>query len=296
MSAKFAPSGGDENRPPQDRASFAAPCDFLGNRFVYIVVSPRARGLSIGLDMNPDKFCNFDCVYCEVNRAIPPQEKELDISVMVAELERTLNLIHSVGIRQLPEYHALGKDLARLRHVAFSGQGEPTLCLHFADAVGEVARVRARGFHPFFKMVLITNGSRLDLRPVQEGLLYFTREDEIWIKLDAGTQAYMDRVNRSEISLERVLANATVLGRKRPIIIQTLFPQIDGQGPPPGEIDQYLQRLRQLKDAGARIPLVQLYSATRPTAQGATSQVPLPDLIQISQRIRTEIGLDSAVF
>ena len=72
--------------------AFGCPRDFLGNRFVYAVISPRARGLSVGLNMNPDKSCNFDCVYCEVNRAVTPAERELDVSVMAAELEKTLLL------------------------------------------------------------------------------------------------------------------------------------------------------------------------------------------------------------
>src|ERR1700742_490162 len=50
----------------------------LGNRFVYAVVSPRARGLSIGINMNPDKFCNFDCGYCEVDRTVRSPETVLD--------------------------------------------------------------------------------------------------------------------------------------------------------------------------------------------------------------------------
>jgi hypothetical protein len=53
----------------------------------------------------------------------------------------------------------------------------------------------------------------------------------------AGTQAYMDRVNRSEVSLDKVMENARLIGRKRPIIIQSLFPLIAGQEPPPEEID-----------------------------------------------------------
>ena len=67
----------------------------------------------------------------------------------------------------------------------------------------EVVHMRARGAHPYFKLVLITNGTWLDFRPVQEGLQYFTRDDEIWIKLDAGTQLYMNRVNRSEVPLDK---------------------------------------------------------------------------------------------
>ena len=39
--------------------------------FVYPVISRRSQGLSIGVNLNPDKRCNFDCVYCEVDRRTP---------------------------------------------------------------------------------------------------------------------------------------------------------------------------------------------------------------------------------
>jgi wyosine [tRNA(Phe)-imidazoG37] synthetase (radical SAM superfamily) len=282
-------------RTSKTETAFGCPRDFLGNRFVYVVISPRAGGLSIGLNMNPDKFCNFDCVYCEVNRDVPAAERELDVCVMAAELEKTLFLIRSGGIRQLAGHSELSPELLRLRHVAFSGDGEPTLCVNFGEAVQAVVHVRARGF-PFFKMVLITNGTCLDLPPVQEGLRYFTRQDEIWIKLDAGTQSYMDRVNRSEISLAKVMENARLIGRKRPIIIQSLFPLISGQEPLTEEIDQYIQRLRELKDGGTMISQVQIYSATRPTAHSGCGHLPLQSLAGICRRIKTEAGLKAEMF
>jgi hypothetical protein len=49
--------------PPREAGTaFGCPRDFLGNRFVYAVISPRARGLSVGVNMNPDRFCDFNCV------------------------------------------------------------------------------------------------------------------------------------------------------------------------------------------------------------------------------------------
>ena len=80
-------------RSPAVDTAFGCPRDFLDNRFVYTVVSPRARGLSVGVNLNPDKHCNFDCIYCEVNRAEPARETYLDVSVLVVELERTLELV-----------------------------------------------------------------------------------------------------------------------------------------------------------------------------------------------------------
>src|ERR1700677_2399390 len=99
MSAKlFMTEERQGARTPQTESAFGCPRDFLGNRFVYVVISPRARGLSIGINMNPDKFCNFDCVYCEVNRDVPPDERELDVCVMATELEKTLLLVRSGAI------------------------------------------------------------------------------------------------------------------------------------------------------------------------------------------------------
>ena len=62
--------GIEKSRAAPVATAFGCPRNFLDNRFVYTVVSARARGLSIGINMNPDRFCNFDCVYCEVNREI----------------------------------------------------------------------------------------------------------------------------------------------------------------------------------------------------------------------------------
>jgi wyosine [tRNA(Phe)-imidazoG37] synthetase (radical SAM superfamily) len=263
---------------------------------VYVVISARAHGLSIGINMNPDQFCNFDCVYCEVNRDIPPEEHELDVTVMAAELEKTLLLIQSGAIRQFHSYADLPADLLRLQHVAFSGDGEPTLSREFPAAVREVVQVRARRFHPYFKLVLITNGTRLNRPAVEDGLRYFTREDEIWIKLDAGTQEHMDRVNRSEVSLEKVLQNARVLGRQRPIVIQSLFPSIDGQEPSADEIDKYIERLSELTQEGAKISQVQIYSATRPTRHPECGHISLKCLDQICRQIRAKTGLKAVVY
>jgi wyosine [tRNA(Phe)-imidazoG37] synthetase (radical SAM superfamily) len=297
MSAKTCPiECADSLRLSPLTTAFGCPRDFLDNRFVYAVISPRARGLSIGINMNPDKRCNFDCIYCEVNHQTAPLERDLDVYVMAEELQRTLLLISSGAIRARCPYRSLSNELLQLRHVAFSGDGEPTLCPDFDGAVEEVVHVRARRSHPFFKLVLITNGTGLDLAPVREGLRYFTAEDEVWIKLEAGTQAYMDRVNRSEVPLERVLQNTLNLARQRPVIIQSLFPLIAGEEPLPEEVDQYIQRLAELKDGGACISMVQIYSATRPATHPDCGHMPLKSLSHIRHRIKTEVGLRAEVF
>src|SRR5436190_6817447 len=77
---------------------------FFDNRFVYAVVSQRSRGLSIGVNLSPDKFCTFDCVYCEVSRNHHPQEVELDLKAVASELKGMLALAAAGRVHELPGY------------------------------------------------------------------------------------------------------------------------------------------------------------------------------------------------
>lgn len=280
----------------QPNAPFGYPRDFLDHHFVYLAISPRARGLSIGVNFNPDGKCNFNCVYCDVDRTIPRPYPVIDCEVAALELEQTLQLVHSGGLKRHAPYATLPDELLKLRHVALSGDGEPTTSSHFQEAVETVVHVRARGAFPFFKIVLITNASGLDLPDVQAGLNLLTSKDEVWAKLDAGTQEYMDKVNQTSIPLEKILSNILATAKKRAVVIQSLFSSIDGFAPSQHEISEYAQRLRELKEAGANIPLVQIYSATRPIATERVEHLPLRTMSDIAATVRSVSGLRAEVF
>jgi wyosine [tRNA(Phe)-imidazoG37] synthetase (radical SAM superfamily) len=277
---------------------------FFDNHFVYAVVSQRSRGLSIGVNLTPDKFCTFDCIYCEVQRNGTVRNGEFDLKALASELRKMLTLATQGRVHELPGYQNVPQELLVLKSVALSGDGEPTLCPSFHEAVQVVVHLRAQGEYPFFKIVLITNGSGLHLPQVQLGLQLFTAQDEIWTKLDCGTQAYMDKINRPKpgpvncpnVSLQVVLDNTLKLGRQRPIVIQSLFALVDGEEPPVEEIEQYVQRLKELKHSGANISLVQIYSAHRPSIRAICSHLPLRNLSRIAQRVREVTNLKVEVF
>jgi len=277
-------------------AAFRYPRDYLGKHFVYVAISPRARGLSVGVNLNPDQQCNFDCVYCEVDRRAPGNFEPLVLTVLATELESTLSLVRSGALREQPLYSRVPPELLRLRHVAISGDGEPTLCPQFREAVETVVHVRATSRLGFFKIVLITNASNLDAPQVQDGLRLLTRDDEIWAKLDVGTQAQMNLVNKSEVPIEKILSNILLVARQRPVVIQSLFPAMNGSTPSEHDIEQYAQRLKELSTAGAQIPLVQVYSATRPTVNPNCGHLPLRTLSCIAQTVRSRTGLNVEVF
>jgi wyosine [tRNA(Phe)-imidazoG37] synthetase (radical SAM superfamily) len=288
---RLAPGNG-----PAMQLAFGYPRNFLENRYVYVVLSPRARGLSVGLNLSPARTCNFDCVYCEVNRRQPGLTESLSVEVMARELERTLASIQLGQLRRLACFAHTPAELLELRHVALSGDGEPTLCPEFAEVVQAAIHLRALGTFPFFRLVLMTNGSGLDQPAVQQGLKFFTKQDEIWAKLDVGTQAYMDRVNRARVPLAKVLANIRVLGQQRPVVIQSLFAAIQGEEPPEAELEAYALRLLELKQGGAQIALVQLYSAGRPPANSGCGHLPLKTLSRFAHRIQKTTGLPVEVF
>lgn len=275
-------------------AAFGYPRDFLHNQYVYLVISPRAHGLSVGVNLNPVLKCNFHCLYCEIDRTLAARASHLDVDRMGAELKETLELANAQWLRQWPRYARLPEELLQVRHVALSGDGEPTLAENFVDAVQAVAHVRA--LMGFFKIVLVTNATALDRPQAQAGLRFLTSEDEVWAKLDGGTQEYLKKISGSTTPLEKILSNIALVGRKRPVVIQSLFPAINGAPPPEREIKEYAQRLKELKDAGAEISLVQIYSATRPMARSECSHLPLKTLSQIARTVRESSGLRTEVF
>ena len=276
--------------------AFGYPRDFLDNQFVYLVISPRAGGLSIGVNVNPVLKCTFQCLYCEIDRAEPARASRFDVEKMAAELRGTIGLARSGGLRQLPRYAHLPEELLQVRHVAISGDGEPTLSAYFVEALETIVHLRVLGEFPFFKIVVVTNSTALDRPDVQHGLKLLTRSDEIWAKLDGGTQDYVNKLNRAAIPLEKITGNILQVARRRPVVIQSLFPAINGEPPPAREIKEYALRLKELKKAGAQIPLVQIYSATRPMAMTGCSHLPLKSLSQIARTVRRVAGLRAEVY
>ncbi len=281
---------------PRLETAFGEPRNFLNNRFSYLVVSQRARGLTVGVNLNPDQACNFNCVYCEVKRARAPQDQRVNVALMSAELKRLLATVRDRKVHELACYRNVPPELLELRCLSLSGNGEPTLCPNFSEVVQAVVHIRAMSDMPFFKIVLITNGSGLNQPAVLHGLRWFTARDEIWVKLDAGSQAAMERVNRTTFPLETILANIVTLGRKRPIVVQSLFPLLHEHEPTAEEIDDYVQRLAELKKAGAAISLVQIYSAQRPTALPDCRHLSLEALSKIAQQVKQHTGLEAEVF
>src|SRR5215831_15688623 len=106
---------GGHRRGKTMEIKFGPPRAFLGHRFVYAVISQRARGLSLGVNVNPDKFCNFDCAYCEVNRDATPRDRRVDVEIMAAELESLLALAFQGKLREFSYFNSVPAELMQLK-------------------------------------------------------------------------------------------------------------------------------------------------------------------------------------
>ena len=265
--------------------------------YVYPVISRRSHGLSIGINLNPDKRCNFDCVYCEVDRKVPGNAGQVDLVQAADELRWLAQHALNGGLALEPKFSEVPELTRQIRDFAFSGDGEPTMVPNFYDCVEMAARVRLDLGLTETRIVLITDAAGLDKVRVRQGLEIMDRnQGEVWAKLDAGTEAYFRQVNRGFVSFGRILRNLTLTAQQRPIVVQSLFLKLHGQPMTASELSSYCHRLAEIQAAGGQIREVHAYTIARPTPEVWATRLTLTELEGIADVIRQSTGLKVLAF
>jgi len=264
--------------------------DLAANRYVYAVVSRRARGLSIGVNLNPDKLCNFDCPYCQVDRATPGESSRVDVGVLARELSELL-LRAGGDLWSGAPFDTVAPEMRRVADVAFAGDGEPTTAREFPAAARAAREARDR-LGPGVPLRLLTNATLFHKERVRAALGEF---DDLWCKLDAGTEPYFHLVDGTRLPFRRVLDNLLLVARERPIVVQSLFPAIDGAGPDDAEVGSWIERLREIRAQGGRVDHVQVYTVARAPSDPRFTPLDRGRLEAIAERARRG-GLDAVVY
>jgi len=268
------------------------PRRFEENRFVYPVLSRRSEGISVGVNLNPDKVCNFDCIYCQVDRTTQSETQFVETRQLLEELEDTLRLTASGELFEHPQFKGTPPALRRLNDIAFSGDGEPTTFRNFDEIIGACAELKRRLALDPVKMVLITNASMFHRSHVQRGLEILDQNNgEIWAKLEAGTAEYFKLVDRTPIPFQQILDNITAAAKIRPLVIQALFMRVHGEAPSPAELEAFCDRLNEITAASGKLKLIQVYTVARQPAESFVA--PLSDaevdaIVELVQR-RTQL-------
>lgn len=265
------------------------------NRYVYAVVSRRSRGLSIGLNLNPDKVCNFACPYCQVDRTTPGGPRRVDPARLRAELDHLLALVADGTLWSVPPFDTAAPALRRVNDLCWAGDGEPTTSKAFGQTIDIVADARARYGLDDLKLQLLTNATLFQRPDVAAALDRFTALGGVtWGKLDAGTEPYFQLVDGTQLAFWRVIDNLkTAAGRWR-LGLQCMFMTWQGQGPSDAELDAWAARVAEIQAAGT-IEEVQIYSVARVPADPRVDVLPVARLEQIAARSRA-LGVPTTVF
>jgi histidinol dehydrogenase len=227
---------------------------------VYPVYSRRSGGLSVGINLFPDrKRCSFDCPYCEVfpfstNAVFSAEQMEEDLRAVIADAAE----------RNIP-----------VMDICFSGNGEPSLSPDFPVALKLAGRIRNE-LVPSAKLVLITNGAGL-LQPGLFSLLADAAANplalDIWLKIDAGTLGWYQLINRSGIPHDKLIAKIKEFAALAPFTVQTMLCAVDGKAPPPDEAQAWESLLLELAViAAGKIRKVQIYGKARPSPEDPKAQ------------------------
>ena len=271
--------------------------NFEQNRFVYPVISRRSGGVSIGVNLNPDKVCNFDCIYCQVDRTRQSETRFVETDALLTELRGVLELVVSGDLFELQRFSETPPSMRRLNDIAFSGDGEPTTFRNFDEIIQACAEVRQDVGATESKMVLITNASMFHRPHVQNGLEILDRNcGEIWAKLDAGTEEYFQIIDRTKFTLKHVMGNLVLAAKLRPIVIQSLWMRVDDEPPTINELEAYSDRLNEIVSAGGEIKLVQIYTVARQPAESYVSPLTNDEVDFWVNEVRQRTRLNVAGF
>ena len=184
--------------------------DSAGMTYVYPVVSRRAGGVSVGVNLNPNNACNWACVYCQVPDLIRGTAPDIDLVQLESELRALLaSILHGDFMHtRVPE------GARRLNDIALSGNGEPTSAKAFPQIIELIGRVMADfDLVGKIKLVLITNGSLADRPRVQNGLRKMAAlNGEVWFKFDSATASGM-RSHQPDTHFARQAVRAPGRGR-----------------------------------------------------------------------------------
>ncbi len=233
--------------------------------YVYPVVSRRAGGLSVGVNLSTNNACNFRCIYCQVPGLVRGKAPAIDVDLLRQELGSMLDQVVRGDFLQ----RSVPEPYRRLNDVALSGNGEPTASPHLLEAIEIVGEALGDlGLLGAVKLLLITNGSLIHRPRVRRALQRMSEMNgEIWFKLDAVTREQSGRIHSTGFDPARHLDRLRSASRLCPTFIQTCVFSTAGSAPSAEERAAYLGALAGLARDAVPVRGVLLYTLARPPLQ-----------------------------
>jgi len=296
----------------QEKALIAAWSDhsrmWKDNTWVYPVISRRAGGLSVGINLNPDHKCSFSCAYCQSGPQEGHESVAIDVNGVERELRQFLAFYESGEFAKCEFFGHVPEDKKIIKDICLSGDGESTIVKEFPEVCKRMRQIQKEFQSKYspdhisglgnFKLRLITNASRLGNEKVEDALKFLLESNgEIWAKLDAGTDPWYKRMNRSAVKFDTILSNLEKVIKLYPICIQTMQCSLQGDFPTEAEVEQYIQNLERIYHAAPQnFVEVQLYTVIRQTMIPDVLPLPKEFLEKTAQKIKGKIPVQVRVF
>jgi wyosine [tRNA(Phe)-imidazoG37] synthetase (radical SAM superfamily) len=267
--------------------------DSAGLRYVYPVISRRAGGVSVGINLNVNNACNWACVYCQVEDLTRGGPPPIDLDLLERELDGFLDDALHGGFmsREVPA------EARHLMDIAVSGNGEPTSAAEFPEAVQVVRRVLERhGLAGKLPVRLITNGSLLHRPGVRDGIRGLGElGGEVWFKVDRAMPAEVETINGVPMNAGKIRENLSRCAALATTWVQTCWFALDGIAPDAAARDAYCALLAPV---AAMLAGVHLYGLARPSMQPAAPRLQRLDADEMDQfaaEIREKTGIRVSV-
>ena len=227
---------------------------------VYPVLSRRSGGLSVGINLNPGKECNWACVYCEVEGLVRGTPGPIDLALLEKELDAVLR---EALMGRWSQSEAHGDARSGIKDICIAGDGEPTLSPDFAAAIKIASRLaKSHGLQQSTKLIVITNGSRVHDSATASAFKELSAAGgEAWFKVDAGTEEGRSAINQTHQSSGRLVKALVAASKLVPTWIQTMAVH------PHSQMQAVADILSQAQEAGSTLKGILLYGLKRPSHQ-----------------------------
>ena len=255
---------------------------FLFDELIFGPVHSRRLGVSLGINLLPidNKYCNFNCIYCEcgwtdrskgVKIILPKRDNfKTKLETKLKELRGTVNEPDAI---------------------TFAGNGEPTIHPKFAEIIDDTIEARDK-YAPKAAISILSNASMLHKPSVTTAL---KKVDKNILKLDSAIESTYNAINQAQsgITLNKIIDG--LLSFEGKLIIQTLFFRGDYEGKivdntTETEVDAWIDIIEKVKPE-----YVMLYPIDRGTPAKNLEKISESELNEIAKKVEDR-GISAKVY
>jgi wyosine [tRNA(Phe)-imidazoG37] synthetase (radical SAM superfamily) len=140
-------------------------------KYIFGPVASRRFGISLGVDLSPDKKrCNFDCIYCELEKSKPVNI--YDNPPLVEDVLKDIK-------------NAI--DRFEFDFLTITSNGEPTLYPYLSELIEKINKIKS------FKTLILSNSSTIMKKEIQLALRSL---DVVKLSLDAVSPNIFKKIDR----------------------------------------------------------------------------------------------------